>query len=709
MRGHPEGNSILHKEKLKMTLPYMIKDDSISPSKKKKHGLSDNLDDSTDKYYTHKSKHFDLTENLLDRSTPDSLGEISSIAHMSEMTMHTTGIRKNRKGDVTFEKAVQRVRGTPDGAEKSFAVKNSNKISQETKEKTKKLLDEELELCTKENSPAIKKHDSIKPLERKKSIKLQIKQAAKKLKGLKTKGNLEKGRNLPKRKLPDASHSMLHDDTMVKKAKTKDMNWKDRRTASRIAKNHYQLIQNSKLIWEQLRKKDLSDQKRIEHCTELYTGVKGKIAEFSLAHDTARMIQCLIKYGTAIQKGSVLDEIKDSIVNLCKSKYGKFVVMKMMKYGNKFQRSHILKQLHGKVVKLIRHKESSEVIENFFAEYATGPQKLTLLEEFYGPSFVLFQTQTAKSLDQIIEEQPNKKEIILSNMKETLLSLIDKEVLLHSMVHRLFFEFFNYAEGKMKTEMIEALREGCVNMVHTREGARAVMHCLWHGTAKDRKVILKSFKTHILKICKEQYGFLVMLAVFDCVDDTKIVQKIILDEILQSLSEIADDQYGRKVLFYILEPRDPVHFHPDVRHILELGDKNLTSKKDMSVRHKELLDQVSPKLIQHVLDNVKDLVFDNTKLLLTLSIIIHVTVDSTAAMEAIADIAAEPFTTGADKMHIVEHHVGHLVIKRLINQDKKRLEKCEEVLFSTMLLEKVPEGSMKSWAACNRGCLILVK
>jgi len=42
-------------------------------------------------------------------------------------------------------------------------------------------------------------------------------------------------------------------------------------------------------------------------------------------------------------------------------------------------------------------------------------------------------------------------------------------------------------------------------------------------------VILKSFKTYVSKICKEEYGYLVMLAVFDVVDDTKLVQKALLD------------------------------------------------------------------------------------------------------------------------------------------------------------------------------------
>ena len=34
--------------------------------------------------------------------------------------------------------------------------------------------------------------------------------------------------------------------------------------------------------------------------------------------------------------------------------------------------------------------------------------------------------------------------------------------------------------------MIEALRDSLPHMLHTRDGARVAMHCVWHGTAKVR-------------------------------------------------------------------------------------------------------------------------------------------------------------------------------------------------------------------------------
>ena len=73
------------------------------------------------------------------------------------------------------------------------------------------------------------------------------------------------------------------------------------------------------------------------------------------------------------------------------------------------------------------------------------------------------------------------------------------------------------------------MRDSLPKMLHTRDGARVGMHCLWSGTKQDRKAIVKSFKGHITPLCKEEHGHLVLISIFDCVDDTKLVSKAILD------------------------------------------------------------------------------------------------------------------------------------------------------------------------------------
>lgn len=43
---------------------------------------------------------------------------------------------------------------------------------------------------------------------------------------------------------------------------------------------------------------------------------------------------------------------------------------------------------------------------------------------------------------------------------------------------------------------------------------------------------------------------------------------------MSNCKEIAEDPHGKKVILYMLAPRDPGHFHPDIVKLLERGDGN---------------------------------------------------------------------------------------------------------------------------------------
>jgi pumilio family protein 6 len=98
-----------------------------------------------------------------------------------------------------------------------------------------------------------------------------------------------------------------------------------------------------------------------------------------------------------------------------------------------------------------------------------------------------------------------------------------------SLIHRIFLEYFQNCDQKQKSEMIDLLSEHLVHMIHTKDGANVAMNCIWHGDAKDRKKIIKGMKSFFLKVASEEHGHLVLLAIFDSVDDTKLVSKVVLE------------------------------------------------------------------------------------------------------------------------------------------------------------------------------------
>ncbi|XP_015993808.2 pumilio homolog 3 isoform X2 [Rousettus aegyptiacus] len=513
-----------------------------------------------------------------------------------------------------------------------------------------------------------------------------------------------------KRKFQPDSKS---DESAAKKPKWDDFKKKKKELKQSRQLNdrtNYDIVVRAKQIWEILRRKDCDKEKRVKLMSDLQKLIEGKIKTIAFAHDSTRVIQCYIQYGNEEQRKQAFEELRDDFVELSKAKYSRNIVKKFLMYGSKPQIAEIIKSFKGHVRKMLRHAEASAIVEYAYNDKAILEQRNMLTEELYGNTFQLYKSADHPTLDKVLEIQPEKLDLIMDEMKQILTPMAQKEaVIKHSLVHKVFLDFFTYAPAKLRSEMIEAIREAVVYLAHTHDGARVAMHCLWHGTPKDRKVIVKTMKTYVEKVANGQYSHLVLLAAFDCIDDTKLVKQIIISEIISSLPNILNDKYGRKVLLYLLSPRDPAHTVREIIEVLQKGDGNAHSKKDTEIRRRELLESISPTLLSYLQEHAKEVVLDKSACVLVSDILGAATGDVQPAMNAIASLAAAELHPGGKdgELHIAEHPAGHLVLKWLIEQDKKMKEKGRQGCFAKILVECVGMKNLKSWASVNRGAIIL--
>ncbi|NWI10346.1 PUM3 protein, partial [Crypturellus soui] len=471
-------------------------------------------------------------------------------------------------------------------------------------------------------------------------------------------------------------------------------------------KSNYDIIVKSKQIWENVRRKKCDKAQREKLMNELQKLLHGKIKSLAFAHDSTRVIQCFIQYGNNEQRQKTFEELKDSLVELSKSKYSRNIVKKFLMYGTKQQVAEIMKSFKGHVRKMLRHAEASAVVEYAYNDKAVLEQRNMLTEELYGNTFQVYKTPVEPTLDKVLEAQPEKREAILDEMKQILTPMAQKEaVIKHSLVHKVFLDFFIHALPKQRSEMIEAIREAVIYLAHTHDGARVAMHCLWHGTPKDRKVIVKTMKTYVEKIATGEFSHLVLLAAFDCIDDTKLVKQLIISEINASLPSLVNNKHGKEVLLYLLSPRDPAHFVPETIPLLQQGDGNAYSKKNRELRRRELLEAISSPLLEYLQEHPQEMVMDKSAFVLVADILGTAPGDIQPALDAIASLAAEELVPGGcdGQLHIAEHPAGHLVLKWLIEQD----EKLKEICFGRTLVERVGLENMKSWAEVNRGAIVL--
>jgi len=76
--------------------------------------------------------------------------------------------------------------------------------------------------------------------------------------------------------------------------------------------------------------------------------------------------------------------------------------------------------------------------------------------------------------------------------------------------------------------MIDSLKENLPEIIHTKKGHKVAITCLLRGSTKDRKLMVKAMKDFVVPTCKDSYGNMVIIQLFEVVDDTVLVQKSVL-------------------------------------------------------------------------------------------------------------------------------------------------------------------------------------
>uniref|UniRef100_A0A3Q3C151 Pumilio RNA-binding family member 3 n=1 Tax=Haplochromis burtoni TaxID=8153 RepID=A0A3Q3C151_HAPBU len=417
---------------------------------------------------------------------------------------------------------------------------------------------------------------------------------------------------------------------------------------------------------------------------ELRDLIHGKVKQMAFAHDAVRVLQCYIQFSNHEQRQEVFEELKDDILSLSKSQYGRHVVKKLLMYGNKELVAAVINRFKGHVRQMLRHAAASSIIEYAYNDKAVLAQRLMLTDELYGNTYTVCKSYEFNTLEKVVRTNPDKLNNIMDEMKQILTPMAQKEqVIKHSLVHKVFLDFFQCAPEKQRTEMIESIRQSVVYMAHTHDGARVAMNSLWHGTAKV--------------YCRlGNNAFLAFLMGSDA-------------EILESLDEVIGNKYGKKVLVYLLSPRDPAHLVPEIIKVLEKGDGNAHSKKDTATRRKELLEVVSPPLLEYLCNNAAAMAMDKATSVTISDILASACGDLRPAMTAVAQLANQELVPGGikGKLHMAEHPAGHLVLKWLIEQDVTLAEAGKEEQFGRILVDTVGTNKMKSWAKVNRGAMVL--
>jgi len=510
----------------------------------------------------------------------------------------------------------------------------------------------------------------------------------------------------------------------------------------KAAKPYADLIVRSKKIWERLRRKShVPKEERDQLAKELFEIITGRVKDFVFKHDSVRVIQCALKYATPEQKKQIAAELQRSYRELAESKYAKFLIAKMV-VGDDEIRDMVVSEFYGHVKRLIRHPEASWIMDDIYRSLATKQQKALLLREWYGPEFVLFRGDAQKTkgdeqvtaeLSEIFQQNPAKRGPIMQHLKEMTNQLVQKKTTGFTMLHDALFQYFvNCKPGSPEaTEFLEMLRDDeegdCYkNLAFTKSGARLVCLALAYGSPKDRRTILKFFKTHIKLLASDVHGHLVLLAAYEVIDDTVMTAKAIFSELLsrdldqeareQDLIGQAEHLTARIPLLYLMAPDAPKWLMTEdgTRIVNEIREiRTTTSKKDPHTRRAELLTAMSPALLNLIATHARTLALSSFGCQFMTEVLLGGIGDKQAALEAVAAIANDDSSEVTAALNSA--HVGRM-LKALVQGGRydratKSIVTVEPRLkFHDLLYEQITrkgQDEIISWAQGPNSFVVL--
>lgn len=473
----------------------------------------------------------------------------------------------------------------------------------------------------------------------------------------------------------------------------------------------YDKIIQAKKLSEKLRRSDCKPADRITLTQTLHNMLESHYSKVIFTHDMSRVVQCIIKYCEAHIRGAIFQEIKPLIVEMLQSKYAKNCIKAILKYSSQETRNEVISGFYGNIVKLMSHSISASLLELAYNTWCTSVDKMYFKQEFYGDIYKLEKDKDVKTLSDVYKTAIDMKLATLSAVKANLIRILNKGFVSSTLLQTILWEFLCECSVEDRNELIVMLRSYIIMLSQTKMGTRVATQCIWHGNSKDRKIIMKALKGNVKAICMSQHGHIILLALFDSVDDTVLMQKIILSELQEDLVNIALNEYGKRVILYLVARRKSFYFSPAIVEYLSQGDNNSTSKKLADIREKELLETIRDPLFDTIIADPTTWLSNGSIAMTTLAILkvgsgekLNSAFESIAKFISVIDSKIKDNDT---ECNVVEHPGLHIMFKKLIQYDKELLKK-NECTFGEILISHLTPKVLEKWMEFNRACFLLI-
>lgn len=316
----------------------------------------------------------------------------------------------------------------------------------------------------------------------------------------------------------------------------------------------------------------------------------------------SRQFQQFIKLGSKEHRNAAIAALSKVVPDLAmRNIYALLTLDKIITYGSKTDESFITEKWLKPVMtdrktveQLLFHRLGCKFLNKLYLHPTIKPA-------------LKKQMMSLIMVPRTIELLGESKEKLRAHYLECVKKSVDKELLGLAVIQKVFrqaIEIDFADDAKFAEEVLSMSADGLPHMLSSRDGVVVIVKLMGMMTAKHKKNFIKELKGKFHEIAKQPVTMVVLLRLLQCTDDTVLVGKSVLTELVGSDylkgRELLLDPIGRVPFMFMLEGLEfktgKIYASQD-RDLLKVSPVT-TSLKSTESKASELSAKVVPSLLK---------------------------------------------------------------------------------------------------------------
>lgn len=287
--------------------------------------------------------------------------------------------------------------------------------------------------------------------------------------------------------------------------------------------------------------------------------IEPKFANLVRTPSVSRVVQSMIKYGSAEQVNRLLKWVSKDFTIYATDAYAHFVVCALVRHVPHEAYSKLMAHVIPSVPQLVAHKFGIQVVHSVYSSRWCSPadRSLLLLAVFKDSVAVMKRWPGYPEVEAVLKQNPPLQRRLLSRLFDLSDKLVSqKEAVGYPFVQRLVGAYVRCGTRDEVSELCDTLRPHITAISVTREGAPLASLAFSLTEPKKRKEVLHSFNAQLGELCTSKYAAPVIARLFDLLYDVQMLSKYVASDLAEHIGQVVNSPYGYQILMHLLTPHE---------------------------------------------------------------------------------------------------------------------------------------------------------